>query len=211
MGDFYGHHHRQLQDKFETRRLANRLESVSVRHKLKWADTLFIQARDLFLLSSIDHRGRPTVSYKGGEPGFVRVVDEMTLAFPSYDGNGMFYSMGNILGNPEVGLLFIDFGTPQRLRIQGRASILVDDPLRETFPGAELVVRVTVDDVFPNCPRYVHKYEKVAESPYIPRETQEAPVPEWKRLDIIQDALPARDQEKTDALGGTISRAEYSD
>ena len=67
----------------------------------------------MFFLATADEHGMPQCSYKGGDPGFVRVVDEHTLAFPSYDGNGMYLSLGNLLVNPQVGILFIDFAQPE--------------------------------------------------------------------------------------------------
>src|SRR5690606_3046802 len=98
----------------------------------------FIEARDFFFLSTVDPNGRPTVSYKGGAPGFVSVRDN-TLVFPCYDGNGMFLSVGNIEGNPNVGLLFMDFQTPRRLRVQGTARI-DESAARDAVPGALALV-----------------------------------------------------------------------
>jgi predicted pyridoxine 5'-phosphate oxidase superfamily flavin-nucleotide-binding protein len=116
----------------------------------------------MFFLTSIDHRGYPTCSHKGGMPGFVQVVDSKTIVFPSYDGNGMFLSMGNINANHKIGMLFIDFETPHRVRLHGTATIDTHDPFIKEVPGAELVVRVEVDEVFNNCPRYIHKYRKAS-------------------------------------------------
>ena len=96
----------------------------------------------MFFLATADEHGMPQCSYKGGEPGFVRVVDEHTLAFPSYDGNGTYLSLGNLLRNPQVGILFIDFTRPKRLRVNGIASIDDDDPLLADYAEAQLIVRV---------------------------------------------------------------------
>src|SRR5690606_15191068 len=137
MSELYGDRHRALQDQFQTRRLADRIEDSIVSDRLSEQTQAFIAARDMFFLSTIDHLGRPTVSYKGGDPGFLRVIDEREIAFPSYDGNGMYLSMGNIAGNPQVGLLLIDFEQPLRVRIQGTASVSADDPLRAAYPEAE--------------------------------------------------------------------------
>jgi predicted pyridoxine 5'-phosphate oxidase superfamily flavin-nucleotide-binding protein len=155
----------------------------------------------MFFLSSIDHNGRPTVSYKGGDPGFVRVIDPGTLAFPSYDGNGMYYSMGNISANPEIGCLFIDFEKPFRLRLQGRAELVQDGPLLDLFEEAELVVKVAVSDVWMNCPRYVHRYKKQAASRYVPRAGTETPLCEWKRIDGLQDTLRPRELAAVEKAG----------
>jgi uncharacterized protein len=88
------------------------------------------------------------------------VLDSKTVAFPCYDGNGMFYSMGNLLGNPQVGILFVNFEKPHRLRLQGIASIDDNDPLLQEYAEAELVVRVAVSEIFRNCPRHVHRYKR---------------------------------------------------
>lgn len=189
MSRIYGDEHRAWQDKLDSRRMADRIEQIAVRTEFGPDEKAFIEARDMFFLSSNDHRGRPTVSYKGGDPGFVRVVDATTLAFPLYDGNGMQFSVGNISGNPEVGLLFIDFQKPHRIRVQGTATVSADDALRSTWKEAELVVRVTLSELWQNCPRYIHRYEKVQPSRYVPREETETPLCEWKRIDGMQDVL----------------------
>jgi predicted pyridoxine 5'-phosphate oxidase superfamily flavin-nucleotide-binding protein len=147
----------------------------------------------MFFLATADADGRPTCSYKGGDPGFVRVVDDHTIAFPDYDGNGMFLSLGNVLVNPEVGLLFIDLEKGNRTRFDGTASIAVDDPLLAEYPEAQLVVRVRARAIYPNCPRYLHRYELVKRSRFVPHEDAPTPVPEWKRMDWAADALPAAD------------------
>ena len=210
MSDIYGEQHRALQRQFDTVRLADRIDEVVVRPELAGDQKAFIETRDMFFLTSIDHRGYPTCSYKGGAPGFVKVIDKTTIAFPNYNGNGMFLSMGNIGGNHKVGLLFLDFETPHRVRVHGLASIDQHDPLLEQFPSAELVVRVAVTETFINCPRYVHRYQRLQTSKYAPQADCAAPPPpQWKRIDALQDALPAREKEVADQLGGTITFEEY--
>ena len=205
MSKLFGAEHRALQDQFDTRRIADRIEAIALRTELDEQASAFIASRDMFFLSSLDASGQPTVSYKGGEPGFIRVVDATTIAFPSYDGNGMFLSMGNIAATQKVGLLFIDFETPNRMRVQGTARVSADDPLMGEFKDAEMIVRVAVSEVWPNCPRYVHSYKKVGQSRYAPTAGVETPLAEWKRVDMLQDALPAKDVGKADAAGGTIT------
>lgn len=163
----------------------------------------FIEARDMFFLLTVDHHGRPTVSYKGGAPGFVKVIDPKTIVFPSFDGNGMFLSMGNIAGHAQIGMLFIDFEHPLRLRLQGVASVHTDDPLLAEYKEADLIVRVTVSDVWINCPRYVHRHTKVAPSRYVPRDACETPLAEWKRIDLVQDVLPPKDHGRPEHAGGS--------
>jgi predicted pyridoxine 5'-phosphate oxidase superfamily flavin-nucleotide-binding protein len=169
----------------------------------------FIESRDMFFLSTIDHQGRPTVSYKGGDAGFVRVLDSKTVAFPCYDGNGMFYSMGNLLGSQHVGMLFINFEKPHRLRLQGVASVDDNDPLLADYAEAQLIVRVSVTEIFRNYPRYVHHYKKIESSKFVPRSTGETPIAPWKRVDDIQAVLPARDRARVECEGGFISRPDY--
>jgi predicted pyridoxine 5'-phosphate oxidase superfamily flavin-nucleotide-binding protein len=193
MRDTYSGAARALQDRFDTRRLADRLHE---RFRAAW--TLedvrpFIQSRAMFFLATADGDGRPQCSYKGGAPGFVRVLEPMELCFPNYDGNGMYLSMGNLVENPAVGLLFIDFASPSRVRVSGRASITDDRDLVESYPGAQFVVRVAVDEVFPNCPRYIHRMDVVEQSAFVPAADGSAPVPDWKRAPWACDVLPAGD------------------
>lgn len=184
---------RSLQDRFDTRALADRIDQLLVSDRITDHDRAFIEDRDMFFLATADAGGRPTCSYKGGDPGFVRVLDERTIAFPHYDGNGMFLSTGNLLVNPAVGLLFIDFERGHRLRLEGDASVDHDDPLRESYPEAQLVIRVRARAVYPNCPRYIHRYELIRRSRFVPQAECPTPVPEWKRAEWAVDALPAGD------------------
>ena len=184
---------RRLQDRFDTRRLADRLDEKLGRTEFTAEDREFIESRRLFFLATADSEGRPDCSYKGGEPGFVRVTGAGELAFPSYDGNGMFRSLGNVLANPAVALLFIDFERPNRLRVNGRASVAERDPLLASFAGAQMVVRVRATRIFPNCPRYVHRMALLEASPYAPRAGHTPPVPKWKRFEAFCDVLPRDD------------------
>ena len=196
---------RSLQDRFDTRAIADRIDQLLVHDTISEGDRAFIEARDMFFLATADAEGRPTCSYKGGDPGFIRVLDPHTLAFPNYDGNGMYLSMGNALANPDVGMLFIDFERGHRMRLEGTASIDLDDPLLPEYPEAQFVVRVTPRAVYPNCPRYIHRYELVRRSRFVPHTDCLTPVPEWKRSEWAYDALPeqdpARDPGERDVIG----------
>ena len=196
---------RSLQDRFDTRALADRIDGLLVSDTISEADRAFIEERDMFFLATADAVGRPTCSYKGGEPGFVRVLDPHTLAFPNYDGNGMYLSAGNVLVNGDVGILFIDFERGHRMRLEGVASIDLEDSLRAEYPEAQFVVRVRARAVFPNCPRYIHHYELIRRSRFVPRNNCLTPVPEWKRSEWAADALPehdpARDPGERDVIG----------
>jgi predicted pyridoxine 5'-phosphate oxidase superfamily flavin-nucleotide-binding protein len=211
MSKFYADGHRALQDRFDARRMADLMENAIVHAEFQEHEVKFIETRNMLFLSTIDSSGRPTVSYKGGAPGFVRVTGSSSLLFPNYDGNGMYYSLGNIVHAPRIGLLFIDFETPNRLRVQGSAELCFDHPMLERFPGAQLLISVTVESIWVNCPRYIHPHKVVEQSRYAPAAGQEAPVPAWKRIDVVQDALPTRDRARTADAGGEITQEEYAE
>lgn len=183
---------RRLQEQFDTVRLADRLDERR-RDTIDDDDRAFIEAADMFFLATADAEGRPQCSYKGGEPGFVCVIDERTIAFPSWDGNGMYLSAGNVLVNPNVGLLFIDFERRSRLRLNGVASIDEADPLLDVYLETQFVVRVRATEVFPNCPRYIHEYRLVERSRFTPHDDCATPAPSWKTRDWARDVLPAGD------------------
>ena len=193
MSALYGESHRALQREFDTERLADRLEQRLRRTALTDDDRAFIERLDLLFLASVDERGQPTCSYKGGDPGFVRVIDPRTVAFPCYDGNGMFLSMGNVAAHPQVGLLFIDFQSPRRLRVHGRARREPLTTITPPWPEAQFAVVVEVERVFPNCPRYIHQRGLESRSPFVPKAGAPTPVPAWKRMEWAVDVLPAGD------------------
>lgn len=201
MQTLYSPAHLALQETFGTTRMAGLMDQAISHETLSEDEQAYIASRDLFFLSTVDPEGMPSVSYKGGAVGFVRVLDASTLAFPGYDGNGMFYSLGNIVGQGKVGMLFIDFETPHRLRVQGHARYTRQHPLLAEFPEAQYLVLVTVARVWPNCPRYIHTYRRVGTSKYVPGLCVPTPLPAWKRIDIVQDALSADDQARATALG----------
>lgn len=193
MSDIYRESHRTLQDRFDTRRLADRLDEDIVHTEFTDGDKAFIEALDMFFLATVDERGHANCSYKGGAPGFARVIDARTLAFPNYDGNGMYLSMGNVSQTGQVGLLFIDFERQTRMRVNGNATIHPDDPLLKEFPEAQFIVRVQPREIFPNCPRYIHKMKLVERSHFVPKSGCQTPVPGWKAGDWVADVLPSDD------------------
>lgn len=211
MDEFYSPQQRELQTRHDTVRLADRLQQIIVEKCINEQHQAFIESRDFFFLTTIDHRGYPSCSYKGGHPGLVRVTGPQEVAFPNYDGNGMFLSLGNINGNPKIGLLFIDFETPHRLRAHGDARIQADDPLLADYAGAESIVRVAISEIFVNCPRYIHKMSRVASSKYVPEAGKVTPLPQWKRIDAVQDVLPACDKRVAENLGGIITPERYGE
>ena len=181
---------RRLQDAYDTRRLADRLDERLSRSVFSADDAAFIASQAMFMLATADSGGWPECSYKGGVPGFVQVLDEHTLQFPSYDGNGMFRSLGNLLVNPKAGLLFIDFERPRRLRVQGLATLHDDPELLASFAGAQRVVRVVVERIFPNCPRYIHPMQRLAVSEHAPCAGHTPPDAAWKSFVMFCDVLP---------------------
>lgn len=199
MAEIYHEGSRRLQDRYDTRRLADRLAEVKVHDRFTAEDAAFIERLDMFFLATADAAGQPTCSYKGGDPGFVRVLDERTLVFPNYDGNGMYLSMGNAAVNPAVGLLFIDFERQRRMRVDGTAAVDPGDELLARYPEAQFVVRVAARRIYPNCPRYIHRYERVERSAFVPRPDRATPVPGWKRSDWASDVLPAGDPARSGA------------
>lgn len=189
----YHEGHRALQAHFGSTALADRLLQVTHRTAFTDADKDFIETRTFFFLATADGEGRPDCSFKGGAAGFVRVTGADELVFPDFDGNGMFRSLGNISVNPGVGLLFMAMdGSPKRLRVNGRAALAFDDPLIGETPGAQLMVRVKAEHIFPNCPRYIPDLKSGAESVYIPRPHETPVEPAWKSFDSFKDVVPPR-------------------
>jgi predicted pyridoxine 5'-phosphate oxidase superfamily flavin-nucleotide-binding protein len=189
----YHEGNRALQDAFDSRRMADRCVATLVRSAFTPDDAAYIESAPYFFLATADAEGRPDCSFKGGMPGFVRVVGPSELAFPDYDGDGTFKSLGNILVNPGVGLLFISMhGRPQRLRVRGEAEIRRDDPLLASTVGAQMIVRVRARSIFPNCPRYIPSMELKDHSIYTPRPGQQPPEPAWKSFDVFKDVVHPR-------------------
>jgi predicted pyridoxine 5'-phosphate oxidase superfamily flavin-nucleotide-binding protein len=210
MSIYYGKQHRALQAQFGTVKMADRIEQLASHNEFNDDAKGFIEHSEMFFLTTINDKGQPTVSYKGGDAGFVKVLDANTLIFPSYDGNGMFLSMGNIVGNANIGMLFISFERPHRIRVQGTASISQEAKLLAHFKEADFVVTVKLSELWQNCPRYIPKMEKVRTSRYVPRADCDTPMAEWKRIDLLQDVLPPVDLAKAQAKV-TIDIMEWID
>jgi predicted pyridoxine 5'-phosphate oxidase superfamily flavin-nucleotide-binding protein len=182
-----------LQDEFGSRQLAERMEEKITRTAFTDDDKIFINSSVYFFLATADADGRPDCSFKGGAPGFVRVTAPSELAFPDYDGNGMFKSLGNLAANPHVGLLFIAMhGKPRRLRVNGEARLSRNDPLLAEIPGAQMIVRVTASVIFPNCARYIPSLTMAEPSVYTPQKDVARVEPSWKTSDSFKDVVPPR-------------------
>ncbi len=209
--EFYTESQRQVQAKFDSRPLADRLTETIITDQVEDFHQGFIESRDFFFLSTVNGRSEPTVSYKGGAPGLVSVLDPKTVVFPNYDGNGMFLSMGNIAETAKIGLLFIDFETPNRIRMQASAQLVDDDPEMDRYPGALQLVRAHVDSVYLNCARLIHKHTRVEASPYVPNADGSTAYPSWKRIDFVQDVLRPEDRGRAEDEGGLITMEEYGE
>jgi predicted pyridoxine 5'-phosphate oxidase superfamily flavin-nucleotide-binding protein len=206
----YGDAHRALHKQFDSERIATLLETMDA-EEIPDQHKAFIESRDMFWLATVDEHGRPQCQYKGGAPGFVRVLDPKTLVFPSYDGNGRYHSMGNISATAQIGMLFLDFEVPNRLRLQGEATVSADDPLLAEYKDAELIVRVNVTHVIINCPRYIHKMQRIEQSKAVPVADKDTPFAQWKRIDVVQEALPAKDQGRAESVGGTFTLEDWAE
>ena len=208
MSDFFTATQRKLQNEFASTELADRILETAVDNTLSDQQAEFIHTRNMFYLATIDETGFPSCSYKGGDIGFVRVLNANTIIFPDYNGNGMFMSMGNIESQAKVGLLFVDYELPRRLRLRGTARCLRDGPKLDSYPGANLVVEVAVEHVWVNCPRYVHRMQPLETSPYLPKEDGTATLAMWKRIELMQDVLSEAEREEAQVMG-TLTIEEY--
>jgi len=204
MSAMYHEGNRALQDEFGSRALADRLRDTLAHDRFTEAEAAFIGRRPFLFLATADAAGRPDCSFKGGEPGFARVVAPDLLAFADYDGNGMFKSLGNIRANPHVGLLFIAMDQPedrpQRLRVNGTAEVVAEDPLLAEWPGGQLLVRVRPTHVFPNCPRYIPAMRVETPSPYLPHRGERPKEPVWKDNPAWREVVPPRRVNHSDQL-----------
>lgn len=181
--------HRELQDKFDGRRIADALEKHR-RLDAFGADELgFIENAEFFFIATA-HDESVDCSFRGGAPGFVRVTGPTRLEWTELDGNSMYRSLGNVLRSPRLGLLFIAFGPqPRRLRVNGQATLIEG----EAQEGHKITVRVDADEIFPNCPRYIPNLSKVADSDFLPDETGVGAKPGWKDMEDLREALPKND------------------
>ncbi len=209
--EFYTDAQRKLQKEQESIKLADAVVGAIVTDHVQEEQAGFIASRDFFFLSTVNGKGEPTVSYKGGPVGVVNVVSPRKLVFPNYDGNGMFYSMGNATETGKIGLLFIDIETPMRVRVQGDASVTTNPGFMALFPGSNMVVEVEVTAVFFNCARYIHKHKRVEVSRYVPDDKGDQPFPSWKRIDGLQEVQQPKDIGRAEKEGGLITMEQYDE
>jgi len=180
---------RALQDKYDGRKVADKIAEVRRHDEFTEEDRDIIETAVVFFLAT-SFEDSVDCSMKGGEPGFIRVIGPSTLAFPDYDGNQMYRSLGNIRNNPNVGLLFVRFdGVSTRLRVNGVAEIDDSKEAITGLPGAKRLILVTARDIFPNCPRYVPAMDGARPSIYAPKAGYTPPEPEWKGRDYIKELI----------------------
>ena len=206
---FYGPEHLKLQKEFDCLKLGEKVVENIVSDEIDDFQKEYLESRDMFFLTTIDGNGQPTVSYKGGTSGLISVIDKNTIAFPFYDGNGMFLTAGNMVGNEKIGILVIDFETPFRLRLSGRAKRSMDTNLLAKYQEAIMVFTVTVDKIWINCNRYIHPHKRLNTSKYAPQAGKETPFPSWKRIEGITETLPFDQPEKARKLGDSITPEEW--
>ena len=209
MSEFYTAAQRALQNQFDTKNLADRLESAIVSEDLPPQHAEFIGQQNMFFLSTVDQFGFPSSSYKGGAVGFVKVVNSKVIEFPNYDGNGMFMSQGNIVDCAKVGMLFINFENPHRLRLRGTAELITEESAVAQHPGAQTITRVQIDRAWMNCPRYIHKLIPGESSKFVPLPNGTTTFAPWKRLAVFQDVINDAERAEAEALG-ILSPEEYA-
>lgn len=204
--ELYGDGARRLQDELDTRRLADVLANRTLRGALNQGDIDLIRAQSTVWIATVDADGWPDVSYKGGDVGFVEVTSPGELRIPSYDGNGMMRTMGNIVDTGRVALLFIDTARPWRIRVHGTARVSIDPVDVVRHHGAEAVIIVSVERAFQNCGRYIHQEGEI--SAFVPRPGEEPPVAHWKHYDDFRDALRPADRERLERERGGAADGE---
>ncbi len=154
--------------KAEQERLGSRKSYARMEHKGGWRDVItddlagFIAERDSFYLGTASADGQPYIQHRGGRPGFLRVLDEKTLAFPEYAGNRQYITLGNLSENAKAYIFLMDYANRYRIKIWGRARVVEDDaalierlsdPDDEIPPARVIVFEVAAWDR--NCPQFI--------------------------------------------------------
>lgn len=161
----------------------------------------FVAERDSFYMATISETGWPYVQHRGGAPGFVKVIDEKTLAFPDYRGNRQYISLGNLRADDRVSLIMMDYPRRARLKIYGHIDAVplaadpgltatVLDPASKAKPERILKLRLEAFDW--NCPQHI--------------------TPRFTEAEIAQAVQPLRDhlttlEEENARLRSEIARA----
>jgi uncharacterized protein len=128
----------------------------------------WIRCADTFFIGTRDAAAGTDASHRGGNPGFVRVVDARHLAWPDYSGNRMFQTLGNLESDSRAGILFLDFARGRTLQLTGRATVDWDPVRANDFAGAERVVDFAIDDVIEIRGRSGLQFRLIGRSPFNP-------------------------------------------
>jgi predicted pyridoxine 5'-phosphate oxidase superfamily flavin-nucleotide-binding protein len=168
----------QLQEKHNTTSRANAFYRHQVLGYLNPLMQAFVTKQEMMFVGTADRHGEADTSFRAGLAGFIRVLDQKTLVYPEYRGNGVMSSLGNISENPHVGLLFVDFTDQIGLHVNGRARIVEKDeflrvasasePFREDIPpatgrGPERWVVVSVLEAYIHCSKHIPHMQKIDE------------------------------------------------
>lgn len=150
----------------------------------------FIRKSPFLVIGSSDANGNQDVSPKGDPPGFVHILDEKTLVIPDRPGNRRADTLVNILANPKVALYFMVPGSSETLRVQGRATIVLDEELRESLAvkgkTPHLAIVVEVEEAFLHCARCIMRSDLWATESWLPSED----IPSLTAALIRQKNLP---------------------
>lgn len=198
--EMFGEGSRKLQDRYNARKVADLVvgaTTVSNFDDDKFGYREFIEESSYFFLATSSGENTDC-SYKGGPKGFIKITGPNTLVYPDYDGNRMYKSLGNIIENPNVGMLFVRFESEEgkrylRVRINGVATLHDEHPMLGEFPGAKRLIEINTKHIYLNCGRYIPEMTLVEESAHLPKEGKEQPVPAWKMKPGIREALEGSD------------------
>ncbi len=188
--DFYHDGSLRMQEQFGSVGLAAHLARQYVLDRLQDEHIAWIREADCVYVATVAPDGQPECSYKGGLPGFIKVPDSASLEIPSYDGNGMYRTLGNASAVARIGLLFLFLEKHAKLRVNGTCEVSAEPGLLDTHHGAESVIQVGIRAVFENCPRYLHDRASGTYSRHCPRPGYRPPDPDWKLKPEYDGLLP---------------------
>jgi len=190
MSDLYHGGSRALQDRFDTRRLADRIEERLVDERIGPEDKVFIEARDMFFLATADGEGQPSCSYKGGDPVSCawsiqsRSPFRTTTATACSCRRGTWRRTGAsaCCSSTLPAEAAAHLGRGERAFRRSVAARVSASPVHRARRG---------EPGLPNCPRYIHRYALVERSSFVPKAGCPTPIPGWKKSDWAKDILPS--------------------
>ncbi|WP_017609634.1 pyridoxamine 5'-phosphate oxidase family protein [Nocardiopsis xinjiangensis] len=162
---------RHVQNVLGTSERASRFYRDQMLNHLNPAMRDFVSEQEMLFIATSDSRGECDSSFRSGPPGFVHIIDDRTLAYPEYRGNGVFASAGNIAQNPHIGLMFLDFSRHRiGLHVNGRARLMEDERLRAHVPDLPLPqipgqkalmwIMVEVEEAYIHCRKHIPQMHK---------------------------------------------------